>query len=179
MMCRDRCWVALVMLLGAGCGGSSTAPTPAGAPSSSTGGPSAAAIETAVRDAYQREFGLTIPRPAIFNDVRSQDCLGSGHLATTAYLRTGSRNALLHLLYMSRGASTVTRKDPPTTVLAPAGTLRALVVVVQHSQTVRPGSLTLLASAQGQINEAHAAFARGRGFGSPKILDQTPYGRTN
>ena len=168
-MLRDRCRLALVILLGAGCGGSSTAPTPAGTPSPSTGGPSAAAIETAVRDAYQREFGLTIPRPAIFNDVRSQNCLGAGHLATTAYLRTGSRNALLHLLYMPRDASAVTRKDPPAMFMAPSGTFRALVVVVQHSQTVGPGSLTLLASAQGQVNDDHAAFARARGFGSPIV----------
>ena len=168
-MLRNSCWVALMLLAVAGCGSSPESPTPlGGTPPPSTGGP-ATAIEAAVREAYQREFGLNMPRPAIFNDVRSQNCAGAGHLTTTAYLRTGSRNALLQFLYMSRDATAVTRTEPPTTVVAPSGIFRVLVVVSQHLQTVGTGGLAPLESGQRQINEDHAAFARARSFGGPIV----------
>lgn len=44
----------------------------------------ARAVESAVREAYQREFAEAVPVPAIFNDVRSVDCKGNGHVMTTA-----------------------------------------------------------------------------------------------
>jgi hypothetical protein len=156
--------VSLDCLLTA-CGGSPTHPTPP----ASSGGPPASTVQAAVSQAYQREFGLSIPSPAIFNDPRSQNCAGAGHLTTTAYLRTGSRTALLHFLYMSRDAGAVIRRDPPSSVVAPAGTFRALVVVTQHPETVGFDSLMLLEAAQRQINEDHAAFARAKGFPSPIV----------
>jgi hypothetical protein len=156
--------VSLVCLLTA-CGGSPTHPTPP----ASSGGPPAPTVQAAVSQAYQREFGLSIPSPAIFNDPRSQNCLGAGHLTTTAYLRTGSRTALLHFLYMSRDAGAVIRRDPPSSVVAPAGTFRALVVVTQHPETVGVDSLMLLEAGQRQINEDHAAFARAKGFPGPIV----------
>jgi hypothetical protein len=155
-----------MLLMATACGGSPTGPTTPPAP---PGAPPATAIEAAVSQAYLREFGVSITRPAIFNDARSVNCAGEGHLTTTAYFRSGPKNATLHSLYMSRDGSTVTSRQPVTSVIAPAGTFRALVVVVGHAQTVGAESLMLLGIGQSQINEDHATFARRKGYSGPIV----------
>src|SRR3989442_95772 len=64
-------------------------------------------------DWYQREFGISVPRPAIFNDERAVDCRGDGHLTSTAYFRTGSTTADLLVLYFTRdGLNLIINVDP-------------------------------------------------------------------
>ena len=44
--------------------------------------PGQLSLETLVSGWYEREFGETIPRPAIFNDDRAVDRRRDGHLTT-------------------------------------------------------------------------------------------------
>jgi hypothetical protein len=126
-------------------------------------------IETAVKAAYQREFRQTIEHPAIYNNPQAVDCLGEGHLTTTAYLRTGTTTTLLSM-YMSRDGTTVTRKSLSYVLLAPAGTIRILVVLVRYPETVAADALALWEDAQQQINDDHAAFAKSRGYNAPIVV---------
>src|SRR5215213_4631626 len=68
----------------------------AGAPHAEAGSRhDALSLEQLVSGWYQREFGVSFPRPAIFNDPRAVDCRGDGHLTTTAYLnRSGTTTDL-------------------------------------------------------------------------------------
>ncbi|MGD0776758.1 MAG: hypothetical protein ABSC05_28405 [Candidatus Solibacter sp.] len=126
-------------------------------------------IEAAVRAAYQREFGETIGHPAIYNNPQAVDCKGEGRLTTTAYLRTGTTTTLLSM-YMSRDGETVIRKTRSQVLLAPAGTIRVLVLLVRYPETVSEDALPLWEAAQKQINQDHAAFAKSRGYGAPIVV---------
>jgi hypothetical protein len=126
-------------------------------------------IEAAVKAAYQREFGLMIEHPAIYNNPQAKNCRGEGHLTTTAYLRTGAITTLLSM-YMSRDATTVTHKSRSDVLLAPAGTIRVLVVLVRYPETVTADTLALWEDAQQRINGHHAAFAQSRGYGAPIVI---------
>jgi hypothetical protein len=126
-------------------------------------------IEAAVKVAYQREFAQTIEHPAIYNNPQAVDCRGGGHLTTTAYLRTGTTTTLFSM-YLSRDGTTVIRKSQSRVLLAPAGTIRVLVVLVRYPQTVQADALALWETAQSQINEEHAAFARSRGYSVPIVV---------
>lgn len=124
-----------------------------------------AALETAVREAYEREFGEMVPRPAIYSDPRSVDCNGNGHLTTTAYL--GNRR--LMYLYLSRDGATVAFKDEWSATLDPAGSFRVLTVLIDYPETTR-GRLALWEDAQAEINRNHAEFASARGYESPIVV---------
>jgi len=131
-----------------------------------------AELEAAVRQAYERELGLRIPRPAIYNDPRSVDCRGEGQLTTTAYL--GERE--LVYMYLSRDGATVTFKSDAVAftsdglvTLPPAGTFRVLTVLVDYPETTG-GSLALWEATQTEINKHHAEFASSRGYASPIVV---------
>jgi hypothetical protein len=126
-------------------------------------------VETAVKAAYEREFAQTIERPAIYNNPQAINCRGEGHLTTTAYLRTGTATKLLSM-YMSRDGVTVTRKTQSAVRLAPAGTIRVLVILLRYPQTVTADALTLWEAAQKGINQDHAAFAKNRGYDAPIVV---------
>lgn len=125
-------------------------------------------ILTAVKAAYQREFGETIEHPAIYNNPRAVNCRGEGHLTTTAYLKTGITTTLLSM-YMSRDGGNVLRKDRSHVLLAPAGTIRVLAVLVRYPETVTADALGFWEDAQKQINEDHIAFAKSRGYNAPVV----------
>jgi hypothetical protein len=93
-----------------------------------------------VKAAYQREFGETIEHPAIYNNPRAVDCRGEGHLTTTAYLKSGFTTTLLSM-YMSRDGVSVIRRDLSRALLAPAGTIRVLVILVRYPETVTADAL--------------------------------------
>jgi hypothetical protein len=122
-----------------------------------------------VRDAYRREFGVTIEHPAIYNNPESVNCRGEGHLTTTAYLKTGSATTVLSM-YMSRDGGRVINKNRSEILLRPAGTIRVLVVLVRYPETVAADALGLWEDAQKQINEEHAAFAKSRGYSAPVVV---------
>ncbi|MBS1854801.1 MAG: hypothetical protein JST11_05515 [Acidobacteria bacterium] len=125
-------------------------------------------ILAAVKAAYQREFGETIEHPAVYNNPRALDCRGEGHLTTTAYLKAGLTTTLLSM-YMSRDGVSVIRKDRSQVLLAPAGTIRVLVVLVRYPETVTADALGFWEDAQKQINEDHMAFAKSRGYKAPVV----------
>ena len=122
-------------------------------------------LETAVQQAYEQEFGEVIPRPAIYNDTRSVDCLGNTRLTTTAYL--GERDLIY--LYLSRDGTTVNYKRDELVSFPPAGTFRVLTVWIDHAETTG-GRLALWEAAQADINRHHAEFATSRGFASPIVV---------
>jgi hypothetical protein len=125
-------------------------------------------IEAAVKAAYQREFGEAIEHPAIYNNPESANCRGEGHLTTTAYLRAGASTTLLSM-YMSRDGGSVIGTNR-LAVLAPAGTIRVLVILVQYPETFAADALALWENAQKQINEEHAAFAKSRSYNAPIVV---------
>ena len=125
-------------------------------------------IVAAVKAAYQREFGVTMEHPAIYNNPLAVDCRGEGHLTTTAYLREGLTTTLLSM-YMSRDGGSVIRRNRSQVLLAPAGTIRVLVVLVRYPETVTADALGFWEEAQKQINDEHAAFAKSRGYPRPVV----------
>jgi hypothetical protein len=141
-------------------------------PSPPPGSPGLTTIEAAVKAAYQREFGETIEHPAVYDNPQAVDCHGEGHLTTTAYLRTDTTTTLLSM-YMSRDGTTVTRKSRSQVLLAPAGTIRVLVVLVRYPQTISADALALWEVAENQINEDHAAFAKSRGYAPIVVFENT------
>jgi hypothetical protein len=73
-------------------------------------------------------------------------------------------------MYMSRDGTTVIRKSRSQVFVPPAGTIRVLVVLVRYPQTVQADALALWETAQNQINEDHAAFAKSRGYKAPIVV---------
>jgi hypothetical protein len=126
-------------------------------------------LDTLVSGWYEREFGETIPRPAIFNDDRAVDCLGNGHLTTTAFLRTSETTADVLVMYLTRDGLNLIRQSRRN-VLAPAGTFKVLSMVVRHTATVGSGSLSMWQSAQREVNQRHADFAREHGYAAPLVV---------
>jgi hypothetical protein len=125
-------------------------------------------IEQLVSDWYQREFGVSIPRPAIFNDERAVDCRGDGHLTSTAYLRTSATAADLFVLYLTRDGLNLIKKQR-LSVVAPAGRFKVLSVVVRHEETSGPEPLAMWQAAEDAVNVQHAQFARVHGYGGPLV----------
>jgi hypothetical protein len=123
-------------------------------------------VSGAVSEAFDRSFGEEIVRPAI---VHASGC-SPMHVTSTAYLGPFGRDSdsTLLTLYMSGDGSSVTKKVY-SYVLAPSGLFRVLVVVVRYPGTVGDDAIGLLESAERQINEDHASFARARGHSSPIV----------
>ncbi len=127
-------------------------------------------IEIAVKDAYAREFGELIERPAIHNDPLSGGCKGrEPHLMTTAYLRSSPGTARLFYLFATPDGRTVIRKSQVESVVMPAGRFRVLTVILRHPATVRDSDLASWEAAQVKINENHSASADGRGLSEPIV----------
>jgi hypothetical protein len=72
-------------------------------------------------------------------------------------------------MYLSRDGTVVTAKRV-SNVITPAGTFKTLVVIVRYGATVSAEGIDLFEKAQKQINEDHAAFARGRGYAAPLVV---------
>ena len=164
------CFVVLFALLFcAACSnqGKATGTTPSG-PVSELPTPATNNVQDAVKETFQREFGEAISRPAIFNDPRSANCLGEGHLTSTAYFPTGTRSRLL-FVYTSRDGTQLIRKETVASAITPAGRFRVLVVLSSYAETFSEADLPAWQAAQEQINASHAAFAAARGFGAPIV----------
>jgi hypothetical protein len=126
-------------------------------------------LDALVSGWYEREFGETIPRPAIFNDPRAVDCRGDGHLTTTAYLRTSDNTADVLVLYLTRDGLNLIRKSRAN-VLVPMGTFKVLSMVVRHPDTVGADPLSMWERAQHEVNQQHARFASDKGYASPLVV---------
>jgi hypothetical protein len=95
---------------------------------------------------------LVVPHPAIENDAQLIDCLGRGHLTSTAYLKLGEGWELF-TLYTSRDGSDVLRRARTRIHVARAGTIRVLSVTVKHPETVGDDSVPLWEAAQREVND--------------------------
>src|SRR5262245_18161338 len=124
---------------------------------------SPASVVEKVKAAYLREFGLAVAHPAIYNNAAAVDCLGNGHLTTTAYRKTTTGAMTLSSMYMSRDGTEVNQARQEPVALRPFGTIRTLVLLVRYAETVSDAGLALWEAGQRQINEDHAAFAKSRG----------------
>lgn len=131
--------------------------------------PPASVVEK-VKLAYLHYFDLSIPHPAIYNNPESVDCLGRGHLTTTAYRKTTTGAMRLFTIYMSRDGTEVLQAHPDTVSLRPFGTIRVLVLLLHYPETVSDSGLVMWEAGQRQINEDHAAFARSRGYSAPIVV---------
>jgi hypothetical protein len=126
-------------------------------------------LEALISGWYEREFGETVPRPAVFNDARAVDCRGDGHLTTTAYLRTSDTTADVLVLYLTRDGLNLIKKSRAN-ALVPAGTFRVLSMVVRHPETVGSDPLSMWQQAQGEVNQQHAQFAKDHGYAAPLVV---------
>jgi hypothetical protein len=134
-----------------------------------TSGSEQPTLEALVSGWYEREFGVAVPRPAIFNDDRAMDCRGEGHLTTTAYLRTSDTTADVLVLYLTRDGLNLIKKSRAS-VLVPAATFRVLSIVVRHPDTTGSDPLSMWQNAQDEINQQHAQFAKEHGYAAPLIV---------
>jgi hypothetical protein len=164
----------IALLLGtAACQSSrpSTGPTPpqSGPTEVPTSLPPRTPLEDAIKTRYQEQFSEPIYRPAIYNDPRSVDCAGNGHLTTTAYLPSSGGGTTLLTLYTSRDGTQVTHTTTTTPAFKPAGHFRVLVGLLTWPQTLTDAGLPLWEAAQASINEDHAAFAASRHYGAPIV----------
>ena len=132
--------------------------------------PPSTPVEIAVKNAYAREFGELIERPAIHNDSLSGGCKArQPHLTTTAYLRSSPTTARLLYLFTTPDGRAVIQKSQVESVVIPTGTFRVLAVIVRHSTTVRDSDLANWEAAQAKINQDHATFAATRGLAKPIV----------
>jgi hypothetical protein len=161
--------------LAAACGGGDPAPStgptpqPSGITEVATNLPPRTALEEAVKAIYQREFAEPVFRPAIFDDVRSSNCAGAGHLTSAAYLPSSARFSRLLFVYTSRDGTQVIRTDTSSNVITPAGRFRVLVALLTWPETVADDTLPLWIAAQQRINDDHAAFAAAKGYAAPIV----------
>jgi hypothetical protein len=134
-------------------------------------------VASAVKDAFQREFGESIPRPTIFNDTLATTCTGKSHLMTVAYLPAASTTQRrIYSMYMTHdGASVIEPYDGQARYggevidVIPAGTFRVLTVLLTYPQTLTANALPAWRQAQAVINDQHAAFAHSRGYPAPIV----------
>jgi hypothetical protein len=140
----------------------------AGVPDAASSSQNALSLEQLVSDWYRREFGVSVPRPAIFNDPRAVDCRGDGHLTTTAYLKTSTTSANLLVLYLTRDGLNLIKKTRRETAV-PAGIIHVMSLVVHYAETTGSTPLAMWQIAQGEINNQHADFARSHGYPKPLV----------
>lgn len=134
-------------------------------------------LERTVSEAYQREFGARVPRPAIFVDPAAGGCPLVPHLMTTAYLPDGgSGSRRLLMLYLTLDGTALTtayegglKIDAGVRAVFPAGTFRVLTVLVRYPETVSDATVALLSQAQAEINAQHQAFATTKGYSAPIV----------
>jgi len=163
-----RSLVGLSILLLVGC--TPTKPTPVDAAPVMT---PADAARPAVVEAFQREFGASVPRPAIYTD--SIGCGSSPHYMTVAYLPGGAASREMLAMYLaSDGRTLVAGSEGRTKVsrlvwVPPAGRFSVLTVLVAYDATIGPDTMSHLEAAQQNINAAHAAFATARGYAGPIV----------
>ena len=133
----------------------------------------AEAARPAVVEAFQREFGAHVPRPAIYTD--SIDCGQFPHYMTVAYLPGGGASRQMLAMYLaSDGRTLVAGSEGRMKVsrmvwVPPAGRFSVLTVLVTYDATIGPDTMTHLEAAQRNINAAHAGFAAARGYAEPIV----------
>lgn len=131
------------------------------------------AVGTAVRALYQREFGIDIPRPAIFS---ASTCAGIVYLTTVAYLPAGTASErTLYVMHTTLDGVDVSTSydgvEPFTRTVRtpPVGTYKVLTVVLTYPETVTSAELPALEAAQATINQQHRDFAQSRGYAAPLV----------
>ncbi|HSA55402.1 MAG TPA: hypothetical protein VLE53_06835 [Gemmatimonadaceae bacterium] len=161
------CLFALLIL--AACGSDPTGTPPKGLPPLDP-------VATRVRHAYQGEFNVSVPQPAIFNDPLANNCSGVGYLTTVAYLPGATPGARrMHVMHMSRdGTGFATTHEGSSAYMKivqvpPAGTFKVLTVVLEWPTRFTSAELPHLVEAQRVINQQHADFAASRGYASPIV----------
>lgn len=162
--------IGLSLMLQSGCGSSAPAPTPVDDPPAST---PAAAARPAVVEAYQREFGEHVPRPAIYTD--SISCGQFPHYMTVTYLPAGGPGRRMLAMYLAADGRTLVAgsegrmKVSRMVSVAPAGHFSVLTALITYDATIGPDTMAQLDAAQRNINAAHAGFAATRGYAEPIV----------
>jgi hypothetical protein len=124
-------------------------------------------IELAVKGTYQRLFGQSIERPAIYNT--SPECQAQrANLTTTAYLQRSGKTSRLLSMYTTFDGSDSARIGN-SIVLTPAGTIRVLVAFFRYPETVSVDAVNDWTRGQAQINDDHVAFAKKQGYATPIV----------
>lgn len=152
---------------------SPTAPTGGGVPPAIGFSLKLSAVDTAVKSQFATLFGQAVYAPAVFNDPRSTDCSGAGHLTSTLYLRSSDGTSSLYYLYASRDGQQVSKSAGPFHVITPAGHFSVLVAIIAWPGTVSSDALTFLQAAQARINQDHVDFATSQGYSSPIVSFQS------
>ena len=172
LRCRRFLALAALAVAIGGCGTDTPpAPSPLEEPRNDTSAEDAA--RPAVVEAYLREFGERLPRPAIHTD--SIACGQFPHYMTVAYVRNGTTGRRMLAMYLAADGRTLVlgsegqMKVDRTVAVPPAGRFSVLTVVIAHGATVGPDTMASLAAAQQTINAAHATFAATRGYAEPIV----------
>lgn len=124
-------------------------------------------MENAVRQAFEQAFNEQVPRPAIV-ESNSDVVFCSAYVTSNAWLGSPGRSSTLLSLKLSSDGMSVTRSTRAT-FLTPAGTFRALTVLVGYPETVGADAISLLEGAQRAINDDYASFSAARGYGAPLV----------
>jgi hypothetical protein len=120
-----------------------------------------AAEEELIRSAFQEAFGLDVPKPAYFTN------LDSSTGAVLYWTSTVYQDAQVLRVYVypdgTFDASTIPAQRP-------VGVFRTISIAIDYGNTnIADIYDTLWAEAQQRINEAHAAFAREKGYPAPIV----------
>jgi hypothetical protein len=126
-------------------------------------------VDVAVNAWFAKLFQQSVYAPAVYNDPKSTDCSGNGHLTSTLYLRGSGGLSTLYYFYASRDGQQVQKSSGPETVITPAGHFKVLVAIIAWPGTVSDDALPFLQTAQAHINQDHADFAASHGYASPLV----------
>lgn len=131
------------------------------------------AVGAAVRAHFQNEFGIDIPRPAIF---AASTCSGASYLTSVAYLPASSASErTIHVLFTTPDGSEVTTSydgvAPYTRIVGtpPVGTYKVLTLVLTYPETVTSAQLPALEAAQATINQQYRDFSQSKGYAAPLV----------
>jgi hypothetical protein len=118
-------------------------------------------------ETFQREFGESVPYPAVHNNSKYADCRGRRHFTSVAYLRVSDlRSDLLILEFNTDG--TLNRRLRRR-ALTPSGRFRVLTFVMSYPETLGPDGERSWRAAQDSINTDHKALAEKHGYPAPLI----------
>jgi hypothetical protein len=161
--------IVLISAVSWACNSSPTGPSAGSVPPAFGFSLSLSPVDSAVKSQFAQLFNEMVYAPAVYNDPRSTDCSGAGHLTSTAYLRSSDGTSSLYYLYSSRDGQQVSKSAGPIHVITPAGHFKMLVAVIAWPGTVSSDALPFLQAAQTQINQDHVDFATSQGYASPIV----------
>jgi len=118
--------------------------------------------EATVSRAFDVEFGLRVPRPAIYDDPANGGCRGERKVVATAYAGGTTKRTELRVLYFAPSDMKVIGRAAKT-VLRPSGRIDVLVALIAYPQTVGEDATALWTAAQARVNAEHVAYARSIG----------------